>query len=181
MKSAEPGPCCLRRMISGSKHSISSIRKCLLSTTWGSCSRSNSNPLHLKRMGFWHSSGTGRPGNVRGNPPVPPISPVGRHAELLLPRRCPSALAGNDPLCCALHNGSLLVSAEALPEFPIQERESDGRCRENAGVRTRAQQAPLWRPQSDRESHADKSRTSRVGGSRIWAWPLTTPRNYVIL
>jgi hypothetical protein len=24
-----------------------------------------------------------------GNPPVPPISPVGRHAELLLPRRCP--------------------------------------------------------------------------------------------
>src|SRR5271165_5392350 len=39
-------------MISGSKHSISSIRKCLISTTWGSCSRSNSNSRRPKRWGF---------------------------------------------------------------------------------------------------------------------------------
>jgi hypothetical protein len=32
---------------------------CLISTTWGSCFRSNSNFRRPKQMGFWHSFGTG--------------------------------------------------------------------------------------------------------------------------
>ena len=42
-------------MISGSKHFVSSIRKCLLSITWGSCSRSNSTFRRPKQTGFWLS------------------------------------------------------------------------------------------------------------------------------
>ena len=54
------GDLLITKNIAGSKLSISSIRKCLISTTWGSCFRSNSNSRRLKQMGFWHSFGTGK-------------------------------------------------------------------------------------------------------------------------
>jgi hypothetical protein len=47
---SEPESCCLRRMCPSSKYSISSIWMCLVSTTWRSCSRSNSNLRQTKWM-----------------------------------------------------------------------------------------------------------------------------------
>src|SRR5450759_22525 len=39
-------------MWTGAKPSIQSIRKCLISTTWGNCSRSNGNSRPPNRWGF---------------------------------------------------------------------------------------------------------------------------------